>query len=220
MGKRGPKPKGKVKIKWSPDFAYAVGLLVSDGCLSPSGRHIIFTSADKEQLENFMRALDIEVHIGAVQNKSGGAMRVQFGDVLFYKFLTHIGLMPNKSKVIGEVGIPDEYFFDFLRGSFDGDGCTYSYWDKRWRSSFMFYTSFVSASKSHVDWLQKVIARKLGVRGHMTHGSRNKALHQLKYAKAESLVLLREMYRRKNCIYLRRKRLKIDRMLRIVGERL
>src|SRR5262249_26952854 len=155
MGKRGPKPKAKVKIRWSSNFAYAIGLLVSDGSLSSSGRHITFTSSDREQLENYMKALGIKVHIGRVQNKHDGSWRVQFGDILFYGFLKEIGLMPNKSRIIGEVKVPDKYFFDFLRGSFDGDGCTYSYWDKRWKSSFMFYTTFVSASETHILWIQK-----------------------------------------------------------------
>jgi hypothetical protein len=31
MGKMGPKPKGKVKIKWSANFAYAIGLLTTSG---------------------------------------------------------------------------------------------------------------------------------------------------------------------------------------------
>ena len=53
MGKRGPKPKGKVKIAWSPQFAYAIGLLVSDGNLSPDGRHINFTTTDVELIELF-----------------------------------------------------------------------------------------------------------------------------------------------------------------------
>jgi|SRR3989344_135195 len=220
MGKRGPKPKGKVKIQWSPNFAYAIGLLVSDGCLSPSGRHIIFVSKDREQLLNFMKALNIDIFIGRVDSVSKQVKRVQFGDVLFYQFLMSIGLMPNKSKVIGKVKVPDEYFFDFLRGSFDGDGCTYSYWDKRWRSSFMFYTTFVSASETHINWLQNKIQFHLGLHGHITHGGPRNVLHQLKYAKAESLKLLRKMYQRRNCLYLSRKRLKIEKMLRIVGERL
>lgn len=220
MGKRGPKPKGKVKIKWSPNFAYAIGLLVSDGCLSPSGRHIVFTSTDRDQLENYMRALDIEMHIGRVVSNNKNAERVQFGDVLFYQFLMKIGLMPKKSKIIGEIKVPDKYFFSFLRGSFDGDGSTYSYWDKRWKSSFMFYTGFVSASEAHVRWLQETISRLLGLRGHITHGSKKHPLHQLKFAKAESLKLLRAMYHPKNSMYLKRKRLKIDQMLRIVGEKL
>jgi len=41
--KRGPKPKGNVAISWNPEFAYAIGLLVSDGCLSKDGRHINLT---------------------------------------------------------------------------------------------------------------------------------------------------------------------------------
>lgn len=219
MGKRGPKPEGKVNIKWSPNFAYAIGLLVSDGCLSPSGRHIVFTSVDRDQLENFMQALDITVRITKVENRSGGALRVQFGDILFYRYLMEIGLMPNKSKIIGAIQVPDEYFFDFLRGSFDGDGCSYSYWDKRWRSSFMFYTTFVSASKTHIDWLQTTINRLLGLGGHITGGG-TRSVFQLKYAKEESMRLLCKLYERKHCIHLRRKRLKIDKMLRIVGGRL
>ena len=64
MGKRGAKPKGKVNIKWSPEFAYAIGLLTTDGCLSTDGRHFDFTSKDKEQLVNFMKCLGIKVKIG------------------------------------------------------------------------------------------------------------------------------------------------------------
>ena len=66
-----------------------------------------------------------------------------------------IGLMPNKTKIIGAVKIPNNYFFDFLRGHFDGDGTFYSYWDPRWRSSHMFYVVFASASLKHIIWLQK-----------------------------------------------------------------
>gem|GEM_PF-6676481 len=42
------KPLGKVKIQWSPEFAYVIGLLTTDGNLSPDGRHINFTSKDRE----------------------------------------------------------------------------------------------------------------------------------------------------------------------------
>src|SRR3990167_11478483 len=217
MGKRGPKPKGKVKIQWSPNFAYAIGLLVSDGCLSPSGRHIIFVSKDREQLLNFMKALNIDIFIGRVDSVSKQVKRVQFGDVLFYQFLMSIGLMPNKSKVIGKVKVPDEYFFDFLRGSFDGDGCTYSYWDPRWRSSSMFYTTFISASEKHILWLQREIYKRLKVRGHITGGKENVSVFQLKYAKADSLQLVRKMFHSKKLPHLTRKRLKIEKMLSIVG---
>ncbi|MBI2048558.1 MAG: hypothetical protein HYT30_01375 [Parcubacteria group bacterium] len=219
MGKRGPKPKGKVKIRWSADFAYAIGLLVADGCLSPSGRHIILVSKDEEQLHNFKKALAIDAHITNSYPLATKIRRIQFGDVLFYQFLLSIGLIPNKSKVIGKIQIPKKYFFDFLRGSFDGDGSSYSYFDPRWQSSFMFYTCFVSASKTHLDWLQEEIFSRLGVSGHITHTKSN-TFHQLKYAKKDSLKVLRKMYHSNKVTCLSRKRLKIDKMLDIVGERL
>lgn len=221
MAKRGAKPKGKVKVEWSPDLAYAIGLLAADGSLSSNGRHIAFVSKDIEQLNNFMAALDFRVATGSVRAADGRvcAYRVQFGDVLFYKFLLSIGLTPNKSKTIGEIKVPTEYFFDFLRGSFDGDGCTYSYFDPRWKSSFMFYTTFVSASPAHILWLQREIADRLGFRGHIT-GDGKRTVLQLKYAKADSLILLRKMYQDTSVRCLARKRLKIEKMLRTIGQRL
>ena len=65
MGKRGPKPKGKVKIEWSPNFAYAIGLLATDGCLYNDGRHISFVSKDLELVEMFKKILGLEVKISA-----------------------------------------------------------------------------------------------------------------------------------------------------------
>ena len=227
MGKRGPKPKRR-EVVWSPELAYAVGLLATDGCLSNDGRHLILVSKDLEQLENFKECLGLKVKIGI--HRAGRRMknrtyhRVQWGDVVLYDFLLKIGLTPNKSLTIGALEIPDQYFFDFLRGSFDGDGCFYSYFDPRWRSSFMFYLTFVSASPVHIDWLRRTIARLLGVNGHVSvsrgDGKKNHGLSALRYAKRESMIVMRAMYARPRNIHLSRKRLKIERALRIVGEQL
>jgi hypothetical protein len=216
MGIRGPIPKGKVKIVWSPDFAYAIGLLATDGCLSGDGRHVELTSKDKEQLINFMKCLGIKNKIGTKIGMSGTASgRVQFGDVLFYQFLLDIGLTPAKSKTIGQLKIPKKYFFDFLRGSFDGDGSFYSYYDKRWRSSFMFYLTFISASKKHIDWLRGQINNGLKVRGHLSRDG-NGATIQLKYAKAEAVKILKKIYWGNRVTCLRRKRHKVERTLQKV----
>lgn len=209
------KPQGKVAIRWSPDFAYALGLLVTDGNLSPDGRHFDFTSTDTEQLINLMKCLGIEVKIGYKRSGFTGKerSRIQFGDVLLYKFLLNIGLTPAKSKTTGQIDIPKKYFFDFLRGHFDGDGTFYSYWDPRWKSSFMFYTEFISASAKHIFWLRKVINDLLGIRGHIVKNKKGTVL-QLKYAKAESLKLLAKMYYNKDVTCLKRKRDKIEKALK------
>jgi len=220
MEKRGSKPKGKVKIKWSPEFAYAIGLLVTDGCLSKDGRHIDLTSKDREQLKNFLKCLNSRNKISLKHSGLGKEyLRVQLGDVLFYKFLLDIGLTPRKTKTISVVDVPDIYFFDFLRGHFDGDGTFYSYWDHRWRSSFMFYTVFISASDAHIGWIRNKLKQSLGIKGHITRDGRKSTL-QLKYAKNDSLKLLPKMYYSEDIICLRRKRLKIQRALGIIGKTL
>ena len=219
----GPKPKGKVKCIWSPKFAYAIGLIATDGCLSKDGRHVDLTSKDRDQLITFLVCLGID---SGISLKSSGSstkkyLRVQIGDVLFYKFLVSLGLTPAKSKTLGKLKIPKEYFFDFLRGVFDGDGSFYSYYDPRWKSSFMFYTTFVSASVTFVAWLRKEIYHKIGVRGHFYDGtSGNKNISNLRYAKTESLKILRAMYYTHNIPCLERKRLKIEKALSIIGVQL
>jgi hypothetical protein len=213
------KLKGDVKIKWSSNFAYAIGLIVTDGCLGRDGGHIDFTSKDLEQIENFKKCLGITAKIG--YKISGGGFvsrRIQFRNEKFYAFLVKIGLTPSKSKTIGKIMIPDRFFFDFLRGSFDGDGTFYSYWDKRWKSSFMFYTEFISASQTHIDWIRSKIYEDLGINGHITTNSNN-VCKQLKYAKADSLKIIRKMYYSNNVVCLSRKKLKINKVLAMIGEK-
>ncbi len=214
------KPLGKVNMAASPALYYAIGLITTDGSLSKDGRHIVFTSKDKDLARSFQDVLGIRCMIGRFANGTSPEKRyyrVQFGDVQFYRFLLGIGLTPNKSKTVRALNIPNKYFFDFLRGHFDGDGSFYSYWDPRWRSSYMFYTVFCSASRKHIDWLQKRIRLLLGIHGHMTSGKK-KICYQLKYAKGDSLILLRKLYYKKNLSCLQRKRFKIQKALTKIGK--
>jgi hypothetical protein len=221
MGNRGPKPKGQVNTKWRPELAYAVGLITTDGSLSSDGRHFDLTSKDIEQLENFKKCLGLKVKIGYKLPRKGSEKigRVQFGDVLFFKFLLGIGLTPAKTKTVVNIDVPKKYFFDFLRGHHDGDGCFYSYWDPRWKSSFMYYLTFISSSKKHLVWIRSNLEILISVKGtiNTTHGG---SVYQLRFAKSESLKILKKLYHSKNLVCLSRKRLKIEKALSIVGEKL
>lgn len=218
MGKRGQKPMGKVKIKWTANFAYAIGLIVTDGCLYSDGRHISLTTKDLEQAVNFQKCLGINVKFG---RKAGGAQKektyyhIQFGDVLFYRYLESIGITKAKSKTLGAINIPGKYFLDYLRGCFDGDGTFYSYWDKRWKSSHMFYIEFVSASEKHIIWLREQISGKLNIFGYITGGKRDRSIYKLKFAKKEALEIIKKMYYTPRVICLSRKKLKIGKALKI-----
>lgn len=218
MAKTGPKPKGKIVLIWSSNFAYAIGLLTADGCLSKDGRHIDFTSKDRDQVETFKECLKLDTKISIKFSGAGNpAYHTQFGDVLFYRFLESIGLTPAKSKTLSSVLIPDQYFFDFLRGYFDGDGCSYSRYDSVFRKSYRFYISFASASPKYISWLRKNLIRRIKIRGSVDH-KHNSSCLQLKYSRREAILLSTEMYKNRTCPRLERKYLKIKKSMGIIEQ--
>ncbi|MBU0999314.1 hypothetical protein KKG24_03355 [Patescibacteria group bacterium] len=215
MGKRGPKPKKIINEKWTANLAYAIGLIATDGCLLGDGLLIDLTSKEREQLLNFSKCVGVDFKIGTKQNSNGDKqLRIQFKNRIFYDFLLSIGLTQRKSLTMGKLKIPDKYFFDFLRGCFDGDGCFYSYWDPRWRSSHMFYLEFISASKKYIDWLRKELSVRLSVLGHLGKSGKV-STYQLKYAKKEALAILNKMYYNPEVICLSRKFFKIEKALNV-----
>lgn len=197
------KPKGE-PIKWSPEIAYAVGLIATDGNLSPDGRHLMLISKGIQLLKTFKRCLGLKNKIGLRRSGYTGKKdchHVQFGNVVLYKWLLNIGLMPNKTKRIGALKIPNRYFFDFLRGHLDGDGDIRRYQDRVYPNSERLYIRFCSASLEHVQWLQKKIKSLLKFKGSISRGR----IFYLRFAKKDSLVLLTNLYHKKNLPFLWRK---------------
>lgn len=204
--------------RWSPNLAYAIGLIASDGCLSKDERHIDLTSKDLDQIKAFKRILKLTNKIGLKFSGRSPVVsyyRIEFGDVELYRFLLSIGLTPNKSKTIGPLLIPEKYIRDFLRGSLDGDGYTYSYWDLRWKSSYMLYTGFCSASIDHINWLDETLQRLFNLKGRIKI---KRGCYQLEFAKKSSIILLKKIYYKEDLICLKRKLSKINESLSIITQ--
>ncbi len=202
---------------WTSDLAYAIGIITTDGSLSIDGRHINLTSKDMEQVETFANIFHLTNKIGIKKssfNPNGTYYQIQFGNVKLYRFLLSIGLKPNKTKILESLEIPNEFFADFLRGHLDGDGYTYSYWDKRWKNSFMMYTCFVSASKPHLIWIENKMKELYKISGRIKFAG--KSVFQLTYAKKSSIILLDKLYYNSAICSLSRKRFKIEEELGII----
>jgi len=200
------------RCRWTPEVAYAVGLIASDGCLSADGRHIVFTSVDRELVETFKRCLGLQNKIAPAS--PGGyskrpIYRVQFGDTAFYDWLLEIGLMPNKTLALGELTVPDEYFADFLRGYLDGDGCIQTYMDtyNMFKSEKYVYqrlfVRFFSGSQEYLQWLKDRLQQLMGTRGAILN---HRGAWELRFAKKDSLKLLHWMYYSPDIPCLERKR--------------
>lgn len=195
------------RCRWSPEIAYAVGLIVSDGSLSIDGRHITFTSSDLDLVETFCRCLRLVNRIAqTLESGYGGhkVYRVQFGDVVFYRWLLDIGLMPAKSHSLKALNVPDTRSADFLRGYLDGDGSFHVYTDRyntSKKEEYVYerlFTRFFSASRDYLTWLQCMLTRLLGTKGAILEctgdGESGIACWELKYAKADSIRIVRWMY--------------------------
>lgn len=206
------KPLGKIP-KWNSKIAYAIGLITTDGCLSPDGRHIEFSSKDKKLVETFRNCLSLKAKIGrkvSQMNPEKRYYRIQFGDVILYRWLLELGLMPNKSKVIGSLKIPKEYFADFLRGHLDGDGTIRVYQDPIYKNSQRLYITFLSASMKHIQWLHEEIISSIGIKGFRGTPPR---IFSLTFAKQESMKLLPYLYYANNVPCLQRKRKRAESFL-------
>lgn len=207
-------------FEWTPELAYAVGLLTTDGNLSKDGRHIDFTSKDKGLVETFKKCLNLKNRIGRKYRGSypkKKCYRVQFGNVVFYHWLCRIGLTSNKSKTIGSVKIPNEYFVDFLRGYLDGDGsvtCYIDHWNTYKKPKYIYkrlWTRFYSASKENILWLRKKIGELKNIKGHLWEGkytrpNQTTSEWTLKFGKKDSLKLLSWLYYNPTVPCLMRKR--------------
>lgn len=218
------------EFSWTPQLAYVIGLLVTDGNLSKDGRHITMRSTDVQLLKTFKKCLYISDKICYTPDRSTDgynrkrAYRVQSSMVQFYRWLLRIGLFSAKTYTIGAIAIPDEYFRDFLRGHLDGDGSVIGYIDRynTYKNPKYVYTriwlKFISASETHAHWLQSQILGLFGLEGHLWEDKKIRpgkttTMWSLKFGKKESMALLNCMYYTSDLPCLNRKRKKVEKLL-------
>ena len=199
-------PLGKVKIEWSDNFAYAIGLIATDGNLSRDGRHINLTSKDLEMILNFKKCLGLENKIG--RKARGGSMDkkyfvLQFGDRNFYDFLLDLGLTPAKSLTLGKLVIPNTYFSNFLRGCIDGDGSIGVF--RHPESQYpQLRIRLYSGSKEFLRWIKSEVISNFGIKTGWIENKGKTRIYKLVFAKEDSIKLLKFIYYKSDC-YLTRK---------------
>lgn len=207
-------------FSWTPELAYAVGLLTTDGNLSGDGRHMTMRSSDIQLLKTFKRCLGLENKIARSKNDGWAtrpSYRVQFTRTQFYRWLLKIGLFPAKTYTIAALDIPNKYFRDFLRGHLDGDGSVSTYkdcWNTFKNKKYVYtrlWVRFISASKAHIFWLRSTISKLLQISGHIWEAKpkqeyQTTSMWVLKFAKKDSIKLLKWIYYKKNLPCLERKK--------------
>lgn len=178
---------------------YLVGLIATDGCLSKDGRHITLTVKDENYLFLLKHSIGLK---GSVGKKVGGGSQeknysyIHISDVVFYRFLEHIGLHFKKSLTMGPLDISQNYVNDFLRGVIDGDGCIMK-WIHRSNGKRQWSLRIVSAAPRFIQWLKEIVESDYQVNGklHCRHDSRSRNdLYVLKFGKLAAQRILQHTY--------------------------
>ena len=181
---------------------YLVGLIATDGCLYRDGRHVEITSKEHAFLNSIKCALKLKNKIGTKYNSfKQCAYRIQIANKCFYDFLLSIGLMPNKSRIINKIKVPQVYFRDFLRGVIDGDG-SIKLWTHPKNGKEQASLCITSASEAFMIWLKEYIYDLYRASGRIHKECTGNWL--LKYGKmAAREILMRSYYT--GCLGLDRK---------------
>ena len=210
------KRRSNVDTDWSSELAYVIGIITTDGNLSPDGRHISITSKDAEMLQTVKRLLRLENKIGRKArgySKEKKYFVFQFGDINFYEFLLSIGLTPAKSKTLREVLIPSRYFADFLRGCIDGDGSigTFTHPESQYPQ---IRVRLVSASPAFLVYIQQSVQDLYSIEGGNIYHAKKKNVCTLSFGKKDSMKILALMYYERSLPSLKRKRKIAEGLLR------
>lgn len=198
---------------WSSNLAYVVGLLATDGNLDKDRARVEFVSTDQELIALYCSALNLNsIHVGVTAYEGRKPWyKVRVHDNQFRHFLEDVGLTPAKSKTLGALEIPDDYFRDFLRGVLDGDGSWYI--QKSWLGRYQYLkVELVSASYSFIEWTNHKISTLEGLRG----TTRSRSLgryHYLSFSGRQAIDLGTWLYYSSNVLALSRKRIIWEQML-------
>jgi ribonucleoside-diphosphate reductase alpha chain len=118
--------------KWDEEFAYYLGWLVGDGCISKKGTVATIYGSQEDRDEVLPRHLELLTRIndGRAPKPSvqgNGTVQLRINRRPFTKFLTALGLKAVRShekEVPASIfEAPDGIVAAFLRGLFDADGC-------------------------------------------------------------------------------------------------
>lgn len=208
---------------WTPEMSYVFGYFIADGCISISKDRIKnpytfnITSADEEHL---YKMRDVLGSTHKISNKNGHnkspAFQIQIRSSVLANDLISLGVFPKKTYNLQKIYVPENYFWDFARGFFDGDGTVYIY---NVNGVPQIKSGFVCASFPFIEDLNEKICSHLKIPLKNIHitPAKNKRIekYSIDYYIEDSEKLITYFYSGSPALYLARKKEVFDRWLKI-----
>ena len=206
---------------WSRNMAYILGFLYADGNMikTKRGTHFIaFYSNDFSLLQEIKNVIKAEHVISKRSGRTGEVCRLQIGSREWFDDLCALGLTPNKTKRMLLPDIPDEFFTDFVRGYFDGDGNVWIGHVHKYRptSTYTIQTSFTSGSMAFLESLRCRLHTQ-GLVGGSLFKLKAGNYGRLTLSKQDTLKIYRIMYNAPHRLYLERKKVVFEEFVNNCG---
>jgi intein-encoded DNA endonuclease-like protein len=203
---------------WNSKMAYILGFFAADGYITVNkrgGQFWCIQITDKKLLEDIKGTIESEhaINIRIRKNKMQQIQyRLQIGSIEMCNDLRKLGFAERKTKSLVIPHIPKNYFSDFIRGYFDGDGNVWvgDIHKDRAKKTKAIITAFTSCSHVFLTELYKNLSN-IGIEGGSIYRIKD-TYSRLQFATNNSLKLYKIMYNKESfgSLYLKRKKDRFD----------
>jgi hypothetical protein len=182
--------------KWSPEMAYVLGWIFSDGnisgCKNRYGTSIHLNKKDNYILEKISEVMGsnrpVLVHSDSIYLK--------IDSKVLHRDLLALGCKPNKSLSLRFPNIKEKFLSHFIRGYFDGDGSIHFNKPNTIKISFVGTKEFLKELQSRVNSSLNLKINPI---------TKVKSIWRIHYYSNDARTLCRWMYKNSGSLYLKRK---------------
>lgn len=180
-------------------MAYVLGFFAADGYITKNknnGLYWCIQITDKNILYKIRNCLESKHKISKRIMRLGEKplYRLQIGNIEICRDLFKLGFDENKTKRLKFPKVPREYFSDFVRGYFDGDGnvwCGLVHKERKTKT-LVINTVFTSCSRVFLDALKNDLEDMGLAKGVLSQNKNN--YYRLTYSVRSSLNIYNFMY--------------------------
>lgn len=194
--------------KESPDMAWLLGFLASDGNISKNGNRIRIelSIVDREILEKIKKLVEIDNPIYEKETKKGFQFAtIEWSCKEHKEDLAKYGIVSNKTYILEPpVKLNPKYYIDYIRGYFDGDGTINL---NKGKNSNSLRWSICGASKPMLQWMVKTLESQYNIPPVNIHkdSSHEQDFYSFVYS-TKSAKRIYEILYTPNSLYLKRKK--------------
>ena len=184
--------------KWTPQMAYVLGWIYSDGTLRKNRYQFKISTNDKNVLKNIIKFLQSshQIYQRNDPRRKLPTFELVIDSKKIFIDLLKIGLTPQKSKRITFPSIPKKYFFHFFRGYFDGDGSVYiDTPSPKYKNIKRLYFRIHSGSSEFLKSCQKLLTKNLKLKPKNLIDDNQRGF-VIGYSTKESLIIMKNIYKK------------------------